>query len=49
MISKCQSLLFEIASKFHDAHVVFNLRGAESFENLIADLRSNTSVQARQL
>lgn len=49
MISKCKSLLFEIASKFHDAHVVFNLRGAESFENLIADLRSNTSLQARRL
>lgn len=48
MIARCQKLLFEVASKFHDAHVVFNLRGAESFERLIEDLRSNHSPQAQQ-
>jgi len=48
MISLCQDLLFQIASKFHDAHVVFNLKGAETFEKLIEDLRSNNSLQARR-
>jgi len=41
MITLCQNLLVYIASKFQDAHVVFNLRGAKTFENLIQDLRSN--------
>ena len=39
MISLCQDLLFQIASKFHDTHMVFNLKGAETFERLIEDLR----------
>lgn len=46
MITQCQTLLFEVSSKFHDTHVLFNLRGAESFERLIEDLRSNHSLQA---
>lgn len=45
MISLCQELLFLIASKFHDTHVAFNLRGAESFERLIEDLRSSNSLR----
>lgn len=43
MIRSCQELLVFIANKFHDTHVSFNIRGAESFENLISDLQSSSS------
>ena len=46
MIKKCQELLFDIARKFHDVHVVFNLRGAETFERLIEDLRFQETRKA---
>lgn len=47
MVKSCQELLFTIASKFHDTHVVFNLRGADSFKNMISDLRSNNSLKPK--
>jgi hypothetical protein len=46
MIKSCQELLVFIATKFHDTHVDFNLRGAASFENLILDLRSSDAFKA---
>ena len=46
MIHSCQELLVFIANKFHDTHVSFNIQGAESFENLISDLRSSNSFEA---
>lgn len=39
MIEASQRLLHVIAKNFHDTHVVFNLKGTQSFDNLIADLR----------
>lgn len=44
MITLCQQLLFYIASTFQDAHVVFNLKGSDTFTNLIDDLRSNNQI-----
>lgn len=49
MVKSCQELLFTIASKFHDTHVVFNLKGADSFNNMISDLRSNNSLKPKPL
>ena len=49
MIKSCQELLFHIASKFQDTHVVFNLKGATSFENFISDLRSNNLFKPKPL
>ena len=46
MVKSCQELLFRIEGKFHDTHVVFNLKGADSFHNMISDLRSNNSFEA---
>ena len=40
MVLLCQELLILIAQKFHDTGVNFNLKGAESFEKLITDLRA---------
>lgn len=45
MLAKCQGLLFTIGTRFQDTHLVFNLKGAAAFENLIADLRSNRALQ----
>lgn len=45
MIKSCQELLAFIARKFHDTGVVFNIKGAASFENLILDLRSSNSFK----
>lgn len=44
MIQLCQELLCFIATNFHDVHVVFNIKGAESFELLIEDLKSIKSI-----
>ncbi len=44
MIMLCQELLSYIASYFDDIHVVFNLKGAESFELLISDLKLNPPI-----
>ena len=44
MVRSCQELLFRIASVFYDTHVVFNLKGADSFNKLIPDLRSIKST-----
>ncbi len=41
----CQELLVRIAGKFYDTHVVFNIKGADSFNNMISDLRSNNSLK----
>lgn len=49
MIKDAQRLLYLIAHKFHDTHVVFNLRGTHSFDNLINDLRTNNSFKPTQL
>lgn len=40
MIVSCQELLCRIAADFQDTHVVFNIKGTESFDRLISDLRS---------
>ena len=41
MVLLCQELLIIIAQKFHDTSVIFNLKGAESFEKLVMDLRAS--------
>ncbi|QBN30934.1 hypothetical protein EBA02_02730 [Xanthomonas oryzae pv. oryzae] len=40
LVKDMQSFLLLIAKHFHDTHVIFNLKGAKSFENLISDLRA---------
>jgi hypothetical protein len=40
MIVACQDLLYRIAKDFHDTHVVFNIKGTDSFDKLISDLRA---------
>ncbi|WP_371825028.1 hypothetical protein [Limnobacter parvus] len=45
LFKSCQYLLFRIGSEFQDTHVVFNLKGADSFDNLITDLRSASSFK----
>ena len=41
MVFLSQELLILIAEKFHDTSVKFNLKGAESFEKLVIDLRAS--------
>lgn len=41
MVLLCQELLIMIAQKFHDTSIEFNLKGAESFEKLLTDLRTS--------
>ena len=45
VVKDMQHLLYLIAHHFHDTHVVFNLKGAESFERLLSDLRANNSFK----
>ena len=45
MVLSCQELLAFISIKFHDTQMIFNLKGAESFERLVADLRTNNSLK----
>lgn len=45
MVKSCQDLLIRIASDSQDTHVVFNLKGADSFDNLITDSLSNSSLK----
>lgn len=45
MIKSCQELLAFIACKFQDTGVVFNLKGASTFENLILDLRTSDTFK----
>lgn len=40
MVVSCQQLLYRIARDFHDTHVVFNIKGTDSFDKLMADLRA---------
>jgi hypothetical protein len=41
MLRMCQELLIMIAQKFHDTSIIFNLKGVESFEKLLMDLRAS--------
>ena len=45
MVLLCQELLIMIAQKFHDTSVIFNLKGAESFEKLVTDLRASPTFE----
>lgn len=38
-IENSQRLILLIAQQFYDTHIVFNIKGTGSFDNLIADLR----------
>ena len=49
VVSDMQHLLYLIAHHFQDTHVIFNLKGAQSFENLINDLRANNSFKPTPL
>lgn len=40
MVNCCQQLLFRIARDFHETHVVFSIKGTDSFDKLITDLLS---------
>ncbi|QQQ02518.1 hypothetical protein [Lysobacter enzymogenes] len=41
MVKNAQKLLVLVAGKFHDTHVVFNLKGTAAFDNLLGDLRAS--------
>ncbi|MBB2756031.1 UNVERIFIED_ORG: hypothetical protein GGR68_000129 [Xanthomonas campestris] len=43
LVKNMQHLLYLIAKYFHDTHVVFNLKGTQSFDNLLNDLRTCNS------
>ena len=45
MVLLCQELLSLIALKFHDTDVIFNLKGAKSFEKLLTDLRASPTFE----
>jgi len=45
-VRDAQHLLFLIAKHFHDTHLIFNLKGTQSFDNLLRDLRANNSFEA---
>ena len=45
MVLLCQELLMMIAQEFHDTSVIFNLKGAESFEKLVVDLRASPTFE----
>lgn len=45
LIKNAQDLLCLIAKYFHDTHIVFNLKGTQSFDNLIDDLRVHNSLK----
>jgi len=49
LVKDMQHLLYLIAKHFHDTHVVFNLKGTQSFDNLLGDLRSNNSFKPNPL
>lgn len=41
LVNDMQQLLYLIATHCHDTHIVFNLKGTQSFDNLVSDLRAN--------
>ncbi|MCC8532456.1 hypothetical protein LN457_06455 [Xanthomonas phaseoli] len=45
-VKDAQHLLYLVAKNFHDTHVIFNLKGTQSFDNLLNDLRANNSFKA---
>lgn len=49
LVKDAQHLLYLIAKYFHDTHVIFNLKGTLSFDNLIRDLRANNSFKPTPL
>lgn len=49
MIKDAQQLLYLIAKHFQDTHVIFNLTGTQSFDNLLSDLRANNSFKPKPL
>jgi hypothetical protein len=49
MVKDMQYLLCLIAKHFHDTHVVFNLKGTRSFDNLLEDLRASHLFKTAQL
>lgn len=48
-VKDAQRLLYLVAKHFHDTHVVFNLKGTQSFDNLLNDLRANNSFKPTPL
>ena len=48
-VQDAQHLLYLIAKHFHDTHVIFNLKGTQSFDNLVNDLRANNSFKPNPL
>jgi len=48
-VKDAQHLLYLIAKHFHDTHVMFNLKGTQSFDNLLNDLRANNSFKPNPL
>lgn len=49
LVKDAQDLLYLIAKRFQNTHVVFNIKGAQSFENLLNDLRTNNSLNPMPL
>ena len=40
MVVSCQELLHRIAIEFHDTHLIFNIKGTDSFDKLMSDLHA---------
>jgi hypothetical protein len=49
LVKDMQHLLYFIAKHFHDTHIVFNLKGTQSFDNLLSDLHANNSLKPNPL
>lgn len=49
LVKDMQHLLYFIAKHFQDTHVVFNLKGTQSFDNLLGDLRTKNSIKPNPL
>jgi hypothetical protein len=49
LVKDMQHLLYLIAKHFHDTQVVFNLKGTQSFDNLLGDLRANNLFKPNPL
>jgi len=45
LVKDAQHFLYLVAKHFHDTHVIFNLKGTQSFDNLLNDLRANNSFK----
>ena len=48
-VKNAQRLLYLISKNFHNTHVIFNLKGTQSFDNLLRDLLAKNSSKPTPL